>query len=124
VRRRRCVSPSRCRHHACLTSAPAFVSACVCECLRARAQLRHGRRWLRKHGERLVSAPIASKRVDFFICAAVKVVMGCILMFCAAVKVVGNEGCIANVGGSAPHTVATACLTSPPLVFDVATTGV
>ena len=42
------------------------------------------------------------------------------IFFCVAVKViVGSEGCIANGGGSAPHTVATTCFTSPPLVFDV-----
>ena len=43
------------------------VCLCVRACLRARAQLRHGRRWLRKHGERLVSPPIVAKLVDVLV---------------------------------------------------------
>jgi hypothetical protein len=66
---RRWVGPSRSRRHACLTSVPASMSACVRTCLRARAQCRHGRRWLLQHREQRVS-PFPPRRSVLTFCFA------------------------------------------------------
>ena len=42
------------------------VCLCVRACLRVRAQLRHGRRWLRKLGEQPVSPPPSRRSVSTY----------------------------------------------------------
>jgi hypothetical protein len=64
------------RHHACLTPACESGSACVRACLRAWAQLRHGRRGPRQHGERLVSPPYRGDAGRLSFCTGVNFVAG------------------------------------------------
>jgi hypothetical protein len=96
-------SLTQCRRHECSTSASASASSYVRACLRALAQLHHGRRWLRQHGEQHVSLSLPHPDE------------ACCRLFCGGVNVVaGTQGvrALPSVGRSLTQCRHHACLTS------------